>query len=356
MRHIQSFIYGAGRQGLSAPVLLDFTVDLSYMIYLVSSYQGWGVKARTVQVDNYSNPNSVSYTVGNQTNIIPAYSLGFIDVSKVDYIKFDSPAAFKMSVYILDTEVPEGFTIRSSVPAGLSSDPLISKVGAILHFEGIPGSATNLVNTAPNTTISSSTLGLVNTVYTTAQKSAGDTSMLISTGGTNLELKNATSFLAGSTKHTIEIAFRYDGTYGGTDTFGVVGFYTPATNSSNLSAPLIRLNINAGTPSVEFISLGAPNVIIGYTSQQPLKLNDWNYLAVTGYDNSCAAFLNGVAVGKLARPLIDTAFLTSVGYGSLYFGHNGGGQCYYYLDEFRLTNAMRYNGNYTPSSVAFFDY
>ena len=354
MRHIQSFIYGAGRQGLSAPVLLDFTVDLSYMIYLVSSYQGWGVKARTVQVDNYSNPNSVSYTVGNQTNIIPAYSLGFIDVSKVDYIKFDSPAAFKMSVYILDTEVPEGFTIRSSVPAGLSSDPLISKVGAILHFEGIPGAATNLVNTAPNTTISGSILGLLNTDYTTAQKSAGDTSMLIKTGGTNLELKNAASFLAGSTKHTIEIAFRYAGTYSGTGTFGAVGFFTSATNSSNLSAPLIQLKTNAGTPYVEFISLGASKVIIG--SQQLLKLNDWNYLAVTGYDNSCAAFLNGVAVGTLPRPLIDTAYLTSSGYDSLYFGHNGVAQVQYYLDEFRLTNATRYNSNYTPSSAAFFDY
>ncbi|MDE2429496.1 MAG: hypothetical protein KGM99_12250, partial [Burkholderiales bacterium] len=141
MQYLGYPIYGAGKLGLSAHYTISFASDLSALVPLNGSFQGDPVQPRSVYIDNYNNQYSVNYTLNGETGIIPAFSIGYIDVEKQTQITFETQASQVVSLYLLTAKNPTGFNSRGLPPPGTTNDPQYSKVLGLWNCNGVNGVA-----------------------------------------------------------------------------------------------------------------------------------------------------------------------------------------------------------------------
>lgn len=115
--------YGATSKGLAAPYTLDFGKDLSHYIGLRATWQGGPVAAKTLYVNNYNNNFELTVTMGIRSEIVPAYSQGYIDIAGCDDVTISSASAGKVPVTVLTYSEKPGFSARGNAPYNPSTSP-----------------------------------------------------------------------------------------------------------------------------------------------------------------------------------------------------------------------------------------
>jgi hypothetical protein len=341
MINITNLVYGAGKNGgLSAPVLIQFT-ELNCTVFLNASFQGDPVKARTIQVDNYNGSLSLTYTVGNQSSIIPAYSIGYIDVSYVDSIEFEAQTNQNLQLYILSNQVAEGFETRGAIPSGLANDPYYNKVDGLWHCEGIAGSniLQNIKNPANNGTFAIA----ANSNFNSTIKRFGSTSLeTVSPPSVQIFNCNLPKTM-GAGDFTLEFSMYLTGAI---PSYDRRIFRLGGQDSSTLNN--VRLN-----SSLQIIgNIGNGNNFTYSVTPPTLSIGQWYDLAFVSISGKGILFIDGI--GYALGTIGDFTALGNIIYiQESYLGTTNG---LIFYDEIRLSSFARYVANYTPLGREFFEY
>lgn len=217
-------------------------------------------------------------------------------------------------------------------------EPPFSAVCLLLHGDGANGSTTIIDSSPRPKTITA----VGNARISTAQSKYGGSSIQIAANGDYLHLDGSSDFAFGTGEWTIEF-FYYASV--GTKTFNTI-YDSRAAGGSSANGIVIFHNASASVIQCETGGVIVP--IYGFT------VGSWHHLAFSKVGTTLRAFLNGVQSGapvthtaniiaNANRPLIGVNL-------NLDYALEG------FLDEFRITAAGRYAGNFTPPTTPFPDF
>lgn len=219
-----------------------------------------------------------------------------------------------------------------------AGDPYFANVSLLLHGDGANGSTT-IVDSSPRP---KTVTAIGNAQISTAQSKFGGSSIAFDASGDYLRLDGSSDFAFGTGEWTIEFFYYANGTSKAFETL----FDTRASGQSLSNGIAIYHGGNASTITCETGSISVS--INGFT------LGQWHHVAFSKVGTNLRAFLNGGQSGPAVthtaniivnanRPVIGTNL-------NLQFSLDG------FLDEFRITAAGRYAGNFTPPPAPFPDF
>lgn len=355
-------MWGAGGKGLQAQYTLNFPADSVQFIPLNGSFQGDGVNAQTLHINNLNNNGIITVTGTATYTTIPPFSDGFIDIRGMSALTFTSPGSIAVPITLLNYIVAEGFVTRGNNVAGIASDPNFAGVEALYHFEGNNGATFALDSSSQNNNL---TLGAGSTI-STAWSAYGSSSLFNGSTGTAITTSPAlfnttTEYYSNYTIEAIVMVAAVSnappndsvlvGLYGSTlangigiKTNGTAGFFVSyagslgATNGGifNVLPTVYSPNLAYGVPHyVSFNAFGnGPNGTSGTTSTVLCYADGVQFSSASALP--CLNVTNGVTQKLMIGPRNPT----------------GSG---YYIDELRLSTVGRYPANYTPQTQAFFN-
>lgn len=215
-------------------------------------------------------------------------------------------------------------------------EPFFGQVSCLLHMDGSNGGTTFTDHGPNNITVTAGN----GAVTATGTKKYGTASADLRNGGTNtgyLEFSNNSLFdLPGD--FTIEAFVNTTQT----SSFQPLIF---ATAGAGWSASVLAFYITTSN-KLRAESQGTTHITAGTT----LSANTWYHVALVRIGSGLTIYLDGVSDGT------GTTATSFVG-NSARIGHNsaavGSNQQVHFVDEFRLTRAARYTGNFTPPAAAF---
>lgn len=347
--------YGAvsNNKGLGANYTLNFSLDLSHYIPLTGMWQGDAVKAKSLYINNYNNTFALNVTYGNKSKLVPALSVGHIDISQVDSVVIVSEGAASIAITVFNYDVPEGFNARGNAPLSLTNDPYFASVGLLLHLDGINNGAT-IIDSKNN-----SVYTLASSVLSISQKKFGDTSCHITTSGPDDDISIIPSPALVTTAQCHEFSV-YPETQilsnnlillycitnvAVTQVYRLFGFTSDA--SGNITGVFVGL-CSSGNPITKSLSI-AVNV----------PLNAWSTFSVDFLDsNIIYVYMNGNLIGNGNGSGLGTPSSIQFGVQSLVINAANPTVKRYlgYYDEVRITNRFRHSSQtYTVESTPFKD-
>jgi hypothetical protein len=208
-----------------------------------------------------------------------------------------------------------------------TADPYFSNVSLLLHMDGANGSTTFTDNSASARTVTA----VGNAQISTTQSQFGGAAAYFDGTGDYLSLSGGMPSGTG-TAFTIECWIRLDD----------LSAYRSITRTNGGLDIGVQPNglINCDQTSVGIIANSATGVITAGT---------WYHIAVTrDTSNSYKIYVNGTQVASATNAFSVTA-ATTIGYSAYSGSHYFKG----YIDDFRVTNALRYVSNFTPPASAF---
>lgn len=127
-------------------------------------------------------------------------------------------------------------------------------------------------------------------------------------------------------------------------------YLTQYQNSQSV-AYLIGTTLNEAQSSLLRINSDGIYVEVGYQSSiisggDPVSLNEWHHIAVTYADNTYKCYLDGNLYGSQTTDK-KVYFTRSLWIGSFY-AYNGDYTMRGMIDEFRISNIVRWDSNFTP--------
>lgn len=316
--------YQAGRGGLIATYNVSFSSDPVQFIPLGGMFQGDPVYPYSLRVSNLTSASSFSVTVGNETDVVPPYSILTIDIRGATSVTLTGTSGQSCTVDVTNYAMPFGVTTPGPGPTtSTPSDPYFSNVIGLYHFDA-PNNTPYGVNSS-KASVNCGTLNCsspYNTLISTSNYQFGTSSLYATVNGaSNWTPSNSISL---TFPLTVEASF-----------------YVPTTtyvgqNFINVSNVGFGMGYYSGTGQLNPYFNGI------YTGIS-LNFNTWYQLAMVIYSTSYAGFFIN---GKYEYTL-NGSFTPSTSFLIQPAG-------IFYLDELRLTNGIaRYSNDYTPSTTAF---
>lgn len=131
-----------------------------------------------------------------------------------------------------------------------------------------------------------------------------------------------------------------------------------ALNTAASAFAALRVSLNATGTIGLLSSTNGSSFAINTTSSVCLTFNAWQHVAFVRYGNNIVIYHNGSAVLTSTAIGATTALMAGVEsiLGALDFRNNADFISFYngYIDDFRVTNTARYQGNFTAPTTTFF--
>lgn len=337
-------IYGAARRGLLSKQSFTFSGDFSVYVPLIGTFQGDGVRAITMGINNYNNALPISYTVGGTTAFISAYTLAYIDVSDIDGILLQNTAPNSVDIFIYD-HVVQGDIQRGNPPAG-NFDPFWSSVSGLWHFIG-----TNGQTFAPDARNSGRVLGDKTKQFITTSNSIFQQGSCAFSDGTTIYNQGESLPVPTGIAWTAECAVSPVST----NAFNVCATFFSNVNSGGVPTgycfafrpdPGTSGNVRYEAWFVNAQGAGTLIAATGYT--YPINNGIWHSLSLVA-NSTVTLYVDGVAIGNNAVPIFGIGSVYIFQYSALFPGATGP----MLLAELRVTNAVRYTANYAAPAAPF---
>jgi hypothetical protein len=270
-------------------------------------------------ISYYSASNTTNFTTGaNSIYIGRGFdSAAYYTNGYIDDLRITKYARYQSSFTPPTAALPEYAT---------GNDRYFSNTSLLLHMDGANGSTTFTDNSANARTITA----VGNAQVSTTQSQFGGASAYFDGTGDYLSLSGGMPSGTG-TAFTIECWIRLDD----------LSAYRAITRTAGGLDIGVQPNglINCDQTSVGIIANSATGVITAGT---------WYHVAVTrDTSNSYKIYVNGTQVASATNAFSVTA-ATTIGYSAYSGSHYFKG----YIDDFRVTNALRYTANFTPPTSA----
>jgi hypothetical protein len=330
----------AGKNGLAASYAVDFFQASQQVIPLSGSLQGAAVFAKTLYINNFSNSFSVTVTNGNYELVVPAYASAYVDIRGFNDVTLtiENGGSPTVPVKVLNFVTQYGIQLKQSSTA--ITDPLISKVFALYHFEGNDG--TTLV---ADDTLSGRVLNFAATgpYLSSADAATGVSSLYKPQAISGPTFSSAPDYVLTVNTVTIEFTLKVLQNSG----FGGLVHAYNVTSGSYYGLAII--NSGAGY-KLSFYSNGNHQ----FDNATVLKFNTRYRIAYSQFGPAGASagtiYVNGVADGSMAN--MPTMVVGNTISTRLFIDYisvtNTTTECF--IDELRLTDGGRYTKNYTPVS------
>lgn len=132
----------SGTSNFAASYTLNLLTDLIHSVPTSGEFQGSNKKAVSLYIDNFSNNFEFHFDSGNYSEIIPAYSRGYIDITKFDTFLISSSNSGVLDIKLMTAYMIPGFSMRGNAPQ-LLIDKFYANVINLFHFDSdIPTSTT----------------------------------------------------------------------------------------------------------------------------------------------------------------------------------------------------------------------
>lgn len=122
MQLLSTPIYQAAPSGLKSDYTLDFNIDSVFVLPLNGSFQGIGVNAQAIFVDNSSNAYSISVAAQNNTQIIQPLMSGYLDCRGLANITFSCENKTQIPIIIYSDAKTPGFMTTGILTENIISD------------------------------------------------------------------------------------------------------------------------------------------------------------------------------------------------------------------------------------------
>jgi len=216
--------------------------------------------------------------------------------------------------------------------SGIIPPPPPSTSSSLLHFDGTNGS-TSFPDVYAPTWVQHGGAQL-----STANPKFGSASLLLNGTTDYIQTSDLTDFSFGSADFTVEGWFFNAGTSGSDQTMWSTLAFTPSLNGFN-----IRTN-GAGT-AVLFEAYYLNGGVGGLTSN-PITPGIWHHVAVVRISGSVSFYVDGLMVGGLTMPTMNSLYGTAMG---LRFVDSPSNYFNGYLDEWRVSKSAIYTAPFTPT-------
>lgn len=345
-------IFNASRQGLVATQSATFKDDLQIVLPLYGSFQGDPVDPSSLYIDNYNNGIPVTFSLGGDTDFVPAYTSMYIDVRGQHSIIMSATDVIQINLSIYDSPQTGGST-RGLPPNGVS-DPMWANVIGLWHFDANDGASI-----AIDSKNSGRYIGNGSTAFISNAKSQFGVGAAHNPG--NVRLPALLELLNGTGDGNYGINYTWEVSVYCVNVFAVGSTQCPdglnnisaiAGSGENyvLAAETNGANIRFVLYYVPFSGSPAANIICA--TPYSFALNTWYSLAVTTL-GQFTLFVNGVSESVSADtsdPLLPYFYIFPNSAAYTGAGNYPGEM---YADEARLTIGQRYAKNYTPEGEAF---
>lgn len=319
-------VFSAAGDGLSALFNISFASDVKHSIPCEGTWQGDRKECRSLYIDNYNNNFSIVVETGGGNVRCPAYSQGYIDLSRNQNVVLTcDTVGGSVGVTMYTDKKPAGFTVRGNIPTTDNSDPFFDYVIGLWHFDGQNGALATQDFAVQG-------MGTINmnsgTALSTSWAAFGNSSLLMDTHS------NTVSASSGVITCPANIT---------------VEFILNVAIASSAAANILILN-------------GATNFLFNY-QQNGLRYRITGLHGVSRVlDVGTPYRIAFVSIGNYSMLYIDGVLDVSSAVG------NGGGSIQaviqalsssgpfkYYIDELRITAFPRYTANYSVAAKAFPD-
>ena len=324
----------SGDRDFVAEYQINFYTDLNHQIICGSYWQSVHVKSNTLFVNNIDNQFDITFKSGASTEVIPANSQGYISLYRKDSFILTSPFPCFLLINLMTELRPPGFTGRGNSPSyGL--DPLFNRVIGLYHFSGANGDVIATDFSGPG--FGNLTFKLPSAISERYSKFSNSSGVFTFSGFKSAVAPNSVKI---SNALCVEFWIAVDTLNANHNLFTIAGSSFDIVNAFG------NFYINGFSTTTSAIA-SAKNSVYA----------DYYHVAFQVYNGQSQAWVNGVKVGALG------AFSGYDANGVLEFNTTssanvGPGVEGYYLNEFRVTNAIRYDlslASIPVPTVAFLD-
>lgn len=310
--------FGALGSALAANYTLNFFQDLHHQVPLIGTWQGETKRTASIYVDNYNKNVEIRYRSGSLNGKIPAFSSGYIDTKGLDYIIFETDVVCYLPITLNTASYQAGFGGRGNAPAA-GIDPLFAKVIGLYHFHGVNGDH-SAKDFSADSGLGDLALNLPAAI-SDRYGVFGNTSAVMLFQN-NISAQSASQALLQS-KCTIEFFIAVDTLNAAHNLFTLCG--------NNFSINNTGVNFTIGAFGI--VTLALPkNALYGVFHHIVFQVDN-GLVSVTA---------NGVAA---PGPTAVAGYVNTgdIKFNSTLSGNTGPGIEGFYIDELRITNALRYD-------------